>query len=61
MSDKYASYTKVMDQPPPEGRLWVPDDKARTMAWDVSDRAYPDESDLSPMASTHWRQVTDTP
>ena len=27
-------------RPQPEGQLWVPDDKARTVAWNVSERAY---------------------
>ena len=44
-----------MDQPPPEGRLWVPDDKARTTAWDVSERAFL-TADLSQMA----RDISDS-
>ena len=50
-----------MDRPY-EGRLWIPDDKARTMAWNVSEHAYL-MTGLNQMARdmTHWRQMTDSP
>ena len=37
---EHASHTPGIDQPPPDGRLWVPVDKARTMALDVSEHAH---------------------
>ena len=38
--EEYSAYTLGMDQPPSAGRIWAPDDKAQTIAWDVSEQDY---------------------
>ena len=60
--EEHTTYTLGMDQPPPAGRVWVPDDKARTMAWDVSEQAYL-AAGLAQMArdTMHWKMVPDSP
>ena len=56
------SFLCLMDQPPSAGRIWTPDDKARTMAWDVSEQDYL-VAGLEQMArdTTHWKMVPDSP
>ena len=60
--EEYSTYTLGMDQPPSAGRVWVLDDKARTMAWDVSEQAYL-AAGLAQMArdTMHWKMVPDSP
>ena len=60
--EEYSAYTLGMDQPPSVGRIWAPDDKARTMAWDVSEQDYL-MAGLEQMApdTTHWKMVPDSP
>ena len=60
--EEYNAYTLGMDQPPSAGRIWAPDDKARTMAWDVSEQDYL-LAGFKQMArdTTHWKMVPDSP
>ena len=60
--EEYNAYTLGMDQPPSAGRIWAPDDKARTMAWDVSEQDYL-MAGLEQMArdTTHWKMMPGQP
>ena len=60
--EEYSACTLGMDQPPSAGRIWAPDDKARTMAWDVSEQDYL-MAGLKQMArdTMHWKMVPDGP
>ena len=62
IGEEYYAYTLGMDQPPSAGRIWAPDDKARTIAWDVSEQDYL-LAGLKQMArdTTHWKMVPDSP
>ena len=59
---EFGAYTLGMDQPPSAGRIWAPDDKARTMAWDVSEKDYL-LAGFKQMArdTMHWKMVPDSP
>ena len=59
---EFGAYTLGMDQPPSARRIWAPDDKARTMAWDVSEKDYL-LAGLKQMSrdTMHWKMVPDSP